>query len=120
MWQEEKEIQYVRTEKCVSFPEARQLVEAKMLTVVSGRKSYATAVSTRKEVKSVECQTSLTWVFLDRSLRTAESSVHASGGPRSILTGTQASSGKSGPASADAQVPCESVTSCTTKPGPPK
>ena len=54
VWQEEKEIQYVCIEKCVSFLEATQLVETKMPTVVSGRKSYATAVSTRKEVKSVE------------------------------------------------------------------
>ena len=32
VWQKEKEIQRVRIEKCISFPEARQLVKAKMLT----------------------------------------------------------------------------------------
>ena len=32
VWQKEREIQRVRVEKRISFPEARQLVEAKMLT----------------------------------------------------------------------------------------
>ena len=63
VWQKEKEIQRVRVEKRISFPEARQLVEAMMPTVVSGGKSYAAAASTRRESKSVECQASLTWVF---------------------------------------------------------
>ena len=35
--------------------------------------------------------------------------MHSSGGPGSISTGTQASSGKSRTASADARVPCESA-----------
>ena len=39
VWQEEKEIQRVRVEKRISFSEARQLVEAKMPTVVSGGKT---------------------------------------------------------------------------------
>ena len=67
VWQKEKEIQRVRVEKRISFPEARQLVEAKMPTVVSGGKSYAAAASTRRESKSIECQTSLTWVFFRTS-----------------------------------------------------
>ena len=60
VWQKEKEIQCVCVEKRISFPEARQLVEAKMPTVVSSGKSYATAASTRRETKS---QMSLTWGF---------------------------------------------------------
>ena len=63
VWQKEKEIQHVRVEKRISFLEARQLVEAKMLTMISGGKTYATAASTRRESKSVECQTSLTCFF---------------------------------------------------------
>ena len=63
VWQKEKEIQRACVEKHTSFLEARQLVVAKMLTVVSGGKTYAAAASTRKEMKTVECQTSLTWVF---------------------------------------------------------
>ena len=60
-WQKEKKIQRVLDEKRISFPEARQLVEAKMPTVVSGGKTYAAAASTRREFKSVECQTRLTF-----------------------------------------------------------
>ena len=108
VWQNEKEIQRVCVEKRISFPEARQLVESKMPTVINGGKTYAAAASTRRESKSVQCQTSLTWVFSERPLRTIESNVHSSGGPGSVPTGTQASSGKSRTASADARVPCES------------
>ena len=109
VWQKEKEIQRVRVEKRISFPEARQLVEVKMPTVISGGKTYAAAASTRRESKSVQCQTSLTWVFSERPLRTTESNVRSSGGPGSVPTGTQASSGKARTVSADAWVPCESA-----------
>ena len=110
VWQKEKEIQWVHIEKCISFPEARQLVKAKMLTVVSGGRSYATAASTRRESKSVECQTSLTCFFLSECpLRTCESNAHFCGGPGSVLTGTQVSSGKSRTVSADDRVSCKSV-----------
>ena len=105
VWQKEKEIQCVCVEK-LSFPEARQLVEAKMPTVITGGKTYVTAASTRRESKSVQCQTSLTWVFSDCPLRTTESNVRSSGGPGSVSTRTQASSGKSRTVSADARVPC--------------
>ena len=96
VWQMEKEIQRVRVEKRISFPEARQLVEAKMPTVITGGKTYVAAASTRRESKSVQCQTSLTWVFSDRPLRTTEYNVRSSGGPGSVSTGTQASSGTPG------------------------
>ena len=107
VWQK-KEIQRVHVEKRISFPEARQLVKAKMLTVITGGKTYAAAASTRRESKSVPGQTSLTCVFSDRPLRTTESNMCSSGGPGSVSTGTQASSGKSRTVSADAWVPCES------------
>ena len=103
-WKKEKEIQRVRVEKRISFPQARQSVEAKMPTVSSGGKSYSAAVSTRKEVKTDECQFSLTWVFSDHPLGTVQSSMRASGGPGSVSAGTQASSGKSGPAFVVARV----------------
>ena len=90
VWQKEKEIQHVRIEKCISFPEARQLAEAKMPTVITGGKTYAAAASTRRESRSVECQASLTWVFSERLLRTTESNVCSSGGPGSVSTSTQA------------------------------
>ena len=80
-----------------------------MATVITGGKTYAAAASTRRESKSVECQTSLTWGFSERPLRTTESNVRSSGGPVSVSTGTQASSGVSRTVSADARVPCESA-----------
>ena len=49
VWQKEKEIQRVCVEKRISFLEARQLVEAKMPTVITGGKTYAAAASTRRE-----------------------------------------------------------------------
>ena len=107
VWQKEKEIQCVRVEKRISFPGARQLVEAKMATVISGGKTYAAAASTRRESNSVECQTSLTSFFSpERPLRTTESNVRSS---RSVSTGTQAFSRKSRTVSANARVPCESA-----------
>ena len=109
VWRKEKEIQCVRVEKRISFPEARQLVEAKMPTVITGGKTYAAAASTRRESRSVQCQTSLTWVFSERPLRTTESNVRSSGGSGSVSTGTQASSGKSMTVSANARVLCESA-----------
>ena len=109
VWQKQKEIQRVRVEKRISFPEARQLVDAKMPNMISGGKTYAAAASTRRESKSVECQTSLTWVFSKRPLKTTESNVRSSGGPGSVSTGTQASSGKARTVSYDARVPCESA-----------
>ena len=48
-------------------------------------------------------------MFSDRPLRTNESNVRSSGGPGSVSTGTQVSSGKSRTVSADARVPCESA-----------
>ena len=109
VWQKEKEIQRVRVEKHISFPEARQLVEAKMPTVITGGRTYAAAASTRGESKSVQCQTSLTWVFSECPLRTTESNVRSSDGHGSVSTRTQASSGKSRTVSADTRVPCESA-----------
>ena len=80
-----------------------------MPTVMTGGKTYVAAASTRRESKSVQCQTSLTWVFSDRPLRMTESNVRSSGGPGLVSTGTQASSRKSRMVSANAQVLCESA-----------
>ena len=61
-----------------------------MPTVVSGGKSYAAATSTRKEMKTVECQTSLMWGFSEHLLKTVLFSVRSSGGPGLVSAGTQA------------------------------
>ena len=52
-------------------------------------------------------------------MQTVHSVVHVSGGPGSVSTGTQASSGKSGPASTDTRVLCESALETDTSSGSP-
>ena len=68
--------------------------------------SVADVVNKKMIVKSLVCQTDLTWVSSDTPLQTVHSVVHVSGSPGSVSTGTQASSVKSGPASADARALC--------------
>ena len=110
VWKKEKAIQRVRVEKRISFPEARQLVEAKMPTVVSGGKSHGTYCCLHQERDGICGVSDVTDLGLsERPLRTTWSSVRTSGGPGSVSVGTMASSGKSRPASADARVPCESA-----------
>ena len=88
-----------------------------MLTVVSGSKSYVAAASIRKEMKTVECQLSLMWVFSERPLRTVLSSAHSCGGPGSVSASTQASSGRSRLASANTQILCDQAKSSETVKG---
>ena len=60
-WKKEKEIQRIRVEKRISFPEARQLVEAKFpSTTLTTVVSFADVVNRKKLLKSVVCQTDLT------------------------------------------------------------
>ena len=70
-------------------------------------------------VKSVVCQTDLKWLSSDTPVQTVHSVVLVSGGPRSVSTGTQASSGKSGPALADARALCESALKADNSFGSP-
>ena len=65
VWIREKEIQRVRVEQRIPFPEARRVVERKSPTVVSASMSYSAVVSKpskRSQSSSVGCQTELTWV----------------------------------------------------------
>ena len=109
VWQKEKESQHIRVEKRISFPEARELVEAKMPSTLSHTLSFSDVVNRKNPVKSVVCHTEQTWVSWDTPVQTVRSVVCVSGGPGSVSTGTQAPSGKSGPASADARALCESA-----------
>ena len=60
----------------IFFPEARQLVKAKSSsTVFSLSLSFANTISERKSVKSVVCQTDLTWVSSDTPMQTVSFSV---------------------------------------------
>ena len=82
VWKE-KEIQGIRVEKRISFPEARQLVEATFLSNgFTAAVSFADVVNREKLVKSVVCQTDLTWVSSDTPVQTVHSVVHVSGSPK--------------------------------------
>ena len=65
------------------------------------------------------CHTDLTWVSSDTPEHTVPSVVLVSGSPGSVSTGTQASSGKSGPASADARILRESALQAGKSSGSP-
>ncbi|WP_419608011.1 hypothetical protein, partial [Thiolapillus sp.] len=120
VWKKEKEIQRIRVEKRISFPEARQLVEATFPSNgFIAAASFADVVSKKKIVKSVVCQTDLTWVSSDTPEQIVHSVVLVSGSPGSVSTGTQASSGKPGPASADARALCESASKADKSSGSP-
>ena len=97
VWMKEKEIQCICVEKCISFPEARQLVEAKFpSTTLTAAVLFADVVDMKRLVKSVVCQTDFTRVCSDTPVQTVHSVVHVSTGPGLVSTGTQASFGKSG------------------------
>ncbi|WP_419641310.1 hypothetical protein, partial [Thiolapillus sp.] len=120
VWKKEKEIQRIRVEKRISFPEARQLVEATFPSNgFIAAASFADVVNKKKMVKSVVCQTDLTWVSSDAPEQTVNNVALVSGGPGSVSTGTQASSGKSGPASADARALRESALQADKSSGSP-
>ena len=91
----EKEIQCIRIEKHVSFPEAKQLVAAETPPICSPT-SYSTDVSKKKKVSTIDCGTDLSWVSSDTP-------TFISDGPGSVSGSTQASSAKTGSVVADAQ-----------------
>ena len=78
VWKKEKETQRVRVQNRVSFPEAWQLVEANMPTVISGCKSYSAVVSNNKDVNPWNMSNYANWVFSDRPLRTVQSNLRES------------------------------------------
>ena len=113
-------VQRIRVEKHISFPEARQLVEATFPSNgFIAAASFADVVSKKKIVKSVVCQTDLTWVSSDTPEQIVYSVVLVSGSPGSVSTGTQASSRKPGLASADARALCESASKADKSSGSP-
>ena len=81
----EKEIQRTPVEKLISFPEVRQLAEAKTPAICSPTsKSYSSMLIIK--IKKIKVK-----------------SICKTGGPQSALISTQASSGKTGSNGADAQ-----------------
>ena len=112
VWQKEKEIQCVRVDKRMPFPEARQLVEASLPSVLPARATLSYSESdVVRCIQSVEYQTDLSWVSSDIPVK----AVSIFGRPGSASAGTQASSGSTGPASADAWVLLESASEKSSK-----
>ena len=60
-WQMEKEFERIHVEKRISFPEARQLVEVKTPAICSPTPTLYSSIVSKKYVKSVHCQTDLSW-----------------------------------------------------------
>ena len=65
VWKKEKEVQRVKTENRLSYPEARRLVEATSPSPTA--RSY-TAVA-NPSTRTVDCQTKLTWLDRDNPQR---------------------------------------------------
>ena len=64
VWKKEKEIQKVKTENRLGYPEARRLVEG--ATPSPGAKTYGAA--SRVSTRTVDCQTDITWLSRERPL----------------------------------------------------
>ena len=102
IWIQEKDIQRIKTERGLSYSDARRLVTSQSSSSSSATPSYASAVKTvpKKVTMSVDCQTPAFWVGPQPSLR--EASKLPSVQTASTGTGTPASnnrpSSKSSPA----------------------
>ena len=70
VWIQEKEIQRVKTEKCLSYGDARRLVVSAPSSSSPAASSYASAVKTvpKKVTLNVECQTPAFWIGKQPSL----------------------------------------------------
>ena len=70
VWIQEKEIQRVKTEKCLSYGDARRLVTSASSSSSPAACSYASAVKTvsKKVTMNVECQTPEFWIGKQPSL----------------------------------------------------
>ena len=62
VWKKEKEIITIKTERKISFPEARKLVETSFPSPTS--RTYAAAV--KPSTRTSACQTELAWVRRDK------------------------------------------------------
>ena len=118
-WQKEKEIQRICVEKRISFLKTDswyrrrrhpQYLISPFLTWLTRR---------RKNGKVCDMSGKASLVSSDTPVQTVRSVVCVSGGPGSVSTGTQASSGKSGPPLADARTLSESALRVDKRYGSP-
>ena len=68
IWQQEKDIQRVKTEKSLSYFEARKLVVSSLSTSTSVTTSYASIAKSVPKKVSIECQTPAFWIGKQPSL----------------------------------------------------
>ena len=68
IWQQEKDIQRVKTEKSLSYFEARKLVVSSSSTSTSVTTSYASIAKSVPKKVSIECQTPAFWIGKQPSL----------------------------------------------------
>ena len=71
VWIQEKEVQRVKTEKSLSYGDARKLVKSSSSSSSSVAPSYASAAKTSPKKVSMECQTFSFWIGPQPSLREA-------------------------------------------------
>ena len=71
VWIQEKEIQRVKTEKSLSYGEARKLVVSSSSSSPSVSSSYASAAKSTTKTVSTDCQTPAFWIGPQPSLREA-------------------------------------------------
>ena len=68
MWKKEKQIQQVKTERKISYPDARRIVQEASSWSLPGAKPLFASV-TAKQMVSCAVQTDITWVKSDNPVR---------------------------------------------------
>ena len=68
MWKKEKQIQKVKTERKISYPDARKIVQETNSWLLPGAKPLFASVAA-KQMVSCAAQTDITWVKSDNPVR---------------------------------------------------
>ena len=68
MWKKEKQIQRVKTERKISYPDARRIVQETSSWLLPGAKPLFASVAA-KQMVSCAVQTDITWVKSDNPVR---------------------------------------------------
>ena len=102
MWKKEKQIQKVKTERKISYPDARKIVQETNSWLLRGAKPLFASV-TAKQMVSCAAQTDITWVKSDNPVRskTPPPKETQAGTQTSTQTPTKASQARPGRSSAN-------------------
>ena len=93
MWKKEKHIQKVKTERKISYPDAREIVQEAGSWLLPGAKPLFASVAA-KQVVSCAVQTDITWVKSENPVRPKTPP------PKGTQTGTQTSTPQQTPTKA--------------------